>query len=91
MPPNPHLTRAIVGMAGLQAVVSLVPAARRLLGTTPLNIGDLLVIAAGVLLPLVVNEGTKPAAPVETEEEDDLQAEYSTDAVEDDTEKEEAR
>ena len=63
LPANPHLTRAILGMGGLQAVVSLVPAARRLLGTTPLGPLDLLAIGAGVLLPLVVNEATKPAAP----------------------------
>mgnify|MGYP003572079459 FL=1 len=70
LPPNPHLTRAILGMAALQAVVSLVPAARRLLGTTPLNVADLLVIAAGVVAPLIVNEGTKPSPPDETEDED---------------------
>jgi Ca2+-transporting ATPase len=92
LPPNPHLTRAILGMAGLQAVVSLVPAARRLLGTTPLNIADLLVIAAGVLLPLVVNEGTKPSAPepAETEGEEDIEAEYTVSAAVT-TEQEEAR
>jgi Ca2+-transporting ATPase len=89
LPPNPHLTRAILGMAGLQAVVSLVPAARRLLGTTPLNLPDLLVIAAGVLLPLVANEATKPAAPEETEE-DEIQAEYAVNTKEEDTEQEEA-
>jgi Ca2+-transporting ATPase len=61
--PNPHLTRAILGMAGLQALVSVVPAFRRLLGTTPMGPGDLVAIAGGVLLPLVVNEFSKPAAP----------------------------
>jgi Ca2+-transporting ATPase len=63
--PNPHLKRAILGMAGLQTVVSVVPAFRRLLGTTPLGIIDLAVIGAGTLLPLIVNEATKPPAPVE--------------------------
>jgi len=63
LPPNPHLTRAIIGMGGLQALVSALPSTRRLLGTTPLSINDILVIAAGVLLPLVVNEMTKPKAP----------------------------
>jgi Ca2+-transporting ATPase len=61
LPPNRHLTRAILGMGGLQVAVGLIPAARRLLGTTPLGPGDLLAIAAGVLLPLIVNEATKPA------------------------------
>ncbi|MDJ0807301.1 MAG: HAD-IC family P-type ATPase [Gammaproteobacteria bacterium] len=63
LPPNPHLTKAILGMGGLQAIVSLLPGARRLLGTTPLNPLDILVIAAGVLLPLIVNEMNKPALP----------------------------
>ncbi|MEA3274233.1 MAG: HAD-IC family P-type ATPase [Pseudomonadota bacterium] len=60
LPPNRHLTAAIGGMAALQAVVSLVPAARGLLGTTPLGIADLGAIGAGVLLPLIANEATKP-------------------------------
>jgi Ca2+-transporting ATPase len=63
LPPNRHLTRAVLGMAGLQAAVSLIPATRRLLGTAPLGWADLVAIAAGVLLPLLVNEATKPAPP----------------------------
>jgi P-type Ca2+ transporter type 2C len=59
--PNKHLTRAVLGMAALQVVVSLVPGARRLLGTVPLGWMDLAAIGAGVLLPLIVNEATKPA------------------------------
>jgi Ca2+-transporting ATPase len=58
--PNKHLTKAILGMAALQALVSVVPAARRLLGTTPLNLVDLVAIGSGVVLPLLVNEATKP-------------------------------
>ncbi len=61
LPPNKHLTRAILGMAALQAFVSVVPAARRLLGTTPLGLADLAAIGAGVVLPLIINEATKPA------------------------------
>jgi Ca2+-transporting ATPase len=60
--PNKYLNAAIAGMAGLQAIVSLVPGARRLLGTTPLAVVDLAVIGAGVLLPLLVNEATKTAS-----------------------------
>lgn len=63
LPPNKALTVAIGGMAALQAVVSLLPGARRLLGTTPLAMADLLIIGAGVLIPLILNEATKPAAP----------------------------
>ena len=68
--PNKHLTRAVLGMTALQAVVSLVPGARRLLGTTPLGPLDLAAIGAGVLLPLLINEGTKPTwkgSPAEAE------------------------
>jgi Ca2+-transporting ATPase len=64
LPPNPHLTKAILGMSGLQALVSLLPGARRLLGTAPLGPLDLLAIAAGVVVPLIVNEATKPAPPL---------------------------
>jgi Ca2+-transporting ATPase len=59
--PNKHLTRAVLGMAALQVVVSVVPGARRLLGTVPLGWMDLAAIGAGVILPLIVNEATKPA------------------------------
>jgi Ca2+-transporting ATPase len=78
LPPNPHLTKAILGMGALQAVVSVVPVFRRLLGTTPLGIADLGVIAAGVLLPLVVNETTKPTAPVAMNEDDEDETDEET-------------
>jgi Ca2+-transporting ATPase len=61
LPPNKHLRRAIIAMTVLQAIVSLTPAARRLLGTSPLGIADLVAIGAGVLGPLLVNDATKPA------------------------------
>ncbi len=60
LPPNKHLTAAIVGMAVLQVVVSVTPGARTLLGTTPLGMADLVAIGAGVLGPLIINEATKP-------------------------------
>jgi Ca2+-transporting ATPase len=69
LPPNPHLTKAILGMGGLQALVSLLPGARRLLGTAPLGAVDLLVIAAGVLVPLLINEATKPTPPASQDTE----------------------
>jgi Ca2+-transporting ATPase len=68
--PNRHLTRAILGMAALQAVVSVVPGARQLLGTVALGWADLAAIGAGVLLPLIVNEATKPGYPGTTVEKD---------------------
>jgi Ca2+-transporting ATPase len=63
LPPNPHLNKAILGMAGLQAVVSIMPGFRRLLGTAPMGVMDLFVILGGVLLPLAVNEASKSAMP----------------------------
>ncbi len=83
---NPHLIRVIGGMARLQAMVSTVPALRRLLGTSPLRPPDLLILAASVLLPLVVNELTKPSAPAqdgaEYAETGDSDAEFSLDREE---------
>jgi hypothetical protein len=47
-------------MGGLQFLVSVLPGARRLLGTTPLGVADIAVIAAGVFIPLMINEANKP-------------------------------
>ena len=69
LPPNKALLAAIGGMTVLQAIVSVVPGARRLLGTTPMGVTDLLIVAAGVLGPLIVNEATKPSAPPKVLEE----------------------
>ena len=71
LPPNPHLVKAIAGMGGLQFLVSALPGARRLLGTTPLGVADIAVIAAGVLVPLLVNEASKPGAAERTDADDD--------------------
>ncbi len=70
LPANPHLDKAILGMAGLQLVVNLLPGFRNILGTAPMGMADLLVTGAGVLGPLVVNEALKPALP-EIEPADD--------------------
>ena len=63
LPPNKALLAAIGGMTVLQAVVTVVPGARRLLGTTPMGLIDLVAVAAGVLGPLILNEATKPSVP----------------------------
>jgi Ca2+-transporting ATPase len=67
LPPNKHLTKAIVGTAALQGVVSYLPITRKLLGTTPMGLMDLAVIAAGVIGPLIINEATKPSYKPEKE------------------------
>jgi Ca2+-transporting ATPase len=61
--PNKHLQRAILGMLAAQALATWVPSLRRLLGTSPLGIVDLLVVGAGTLVPLLINEVTKPPLP----------------------------
>jgi Ca2+-transporting ATPase len=66
LPPNPHLVKAIAGMGGLQLLVSVLPGARRLLGTTPLGVADIAVIAAGVFIPLIINEASKPGNATQT-------------------------
>jgi Ca2+-transporting ATPase len=58
-PPNPYLNWALGGSLAAQGVISSVPALRRLLGTSPLGLADLGVVAAGALGPLLVNEGLK--------------------------------
>jgi Ca2+-transporting ATPase len=66
LPPNKYLWAANAGMIALQAIISFVPGARTIMGTTPLGMADLAAIGAGVLGPLLVNEFTKPTAPKET-------------------------
>ena len=63
LPPNKALLAAIGGMTILQGIVTVLPGARRLLGTTPMGLIDLVIVAAGVLGPLILNEATKPSAP----------------------------
>jgi Ca2+-transporting ATPase len=59
LPQNRQLMLAIVGSVGLQLVAHLIPGLRRLLGITPLGLGDLAAIVSGAVLPLIFNERTK--------------------------------
>lgn len=71
--PNPHLNKAILGMAGLQTIVSVVPGFRRLLGTAPMGIFDLLILAGSVMIPLAINEARKPAmTEIESMDEEEI-------------------
>jgi Ca2+-transporting ATPase len=58
LPPNPHLRVALGVSLALQSL-TVFPGLRGLLGTTPLGLLDTLVIGAGAVLPLLINETTK--------------------------------
>jgi Ca2+-transporting ATPase len=58
-PSNPRLNLALAGSLGAQLLVGAVPGLRRLLGSTPLAVTDLLMVALGALGPLLINEGLK--------------------------------
>lgn len=59
LPPNPYLSSALGLSLGAQLLTVLVPGLRKLLGTTPLGGRDALMIGAGAMLPLLINEVTK--------------------------------
>ncbi len=81
LPPNPPLRLAVGVSLALQSLTVLVPGLRRLLGTTPLGLLDSLVIGAGAVLPLLINESTKKFASPDLSAPSDL-AEGGTDSVE---------
>jgi Ca2+-transporting ATPase len=56
---NPYLNGALAGSLIAQLLITLTPQLRKLLGMTPLNGLDGLVIASGALIPLLVNEVIK--------------------------------
>lgn len=56
---NKYLHWALGGSFVVQALSMLIPGLRSLLGTTPIGLSDAMVICAGSLLPLLVNEATK--------------------------------
>ncbi|MGF1615021.1 MAG: HAD-IC family P-type ATPase [Gammaproteobacteria bacterium] len=59
LPANPYLDIGLTGSIVAQLLTVLVPGLRQLLGTTPLAVSDGLVVAAGAVAPLVVNEAIK--------------------------------
>jgi Ca2+-transporting ATPase len=59
--PNPYLNLAVGGSTVLQAASVLVPGLAGLLGNTRPGLIDLITIAGGAGLPLLVNEATKSA------------------------------
>ncbi|QRM32542.1 cation-transporting P-type ATPase [Microvirga sp. VF16] len=61
LPPNPTLSKILVGSAVAQSAVMLLPGVRSLMGLAPLGLGDRLVTLAGGLLPFALLETMKPA------------------------------
>lgn len=61
LPPNPYLSAAVGGSLALQVIALAVPGIRNLLGITPISLIDGVVIGGSAIIPLLVNETTKPA------------------------------
>jgi Ca2+-transporting ATPase len=59
LPPNRYLTGAMAGSFAMQGLAVAVPGLRNLLGITPINVADGVVIAGASCLPFIVNELTK--------------------------------
>jgi len=57
--PNHILTLTVAGSLALQAAAFAIPFLRNLLGITSISLVDSLVMGAGAVVPLLVNEGTK--------------------------------
>jgi Ca2+-transporting ATPase len=64
LPPNRYLTLALGGSLFFQMLTAVVPGLRSILGLSPVNLIDGLVISGTALLPMMVNEATKKP-PVE--------------------------
>ena len=59
LPPNRYLIGALAASYGAQSLVQLVPGLRNLLGLTKIDMSDLMVVAAGAVVPFFANEATK--------------------------------
>jgi Ca2+-transporting ATPase len=60
LPNNPYLTAALGGSLALQWISLATPGLRNLLHVTPINLMDGLVISGTSILPLIINEESKP-------------------------------
>jgi Ca2+-transporting ATPase len=59
LPHNPYLNYAIAGSGLLQAMAMFIPGLRNGLGATPLNVLDMLVVAGGAVVPMLINGSAK--------------------------------
>jgi Ca2+-transporting ATPase len=71
LPRNPYLEAAVLGSLGLQLLPLVVPGLGGLLKIAPLDGLDFLVIVLAAILPLLINEGTKPQ-PQSSESESNI-------------------
>ncbi|ABU57656.1 cation-translocating P-type ATPase [Roseiflexus castenholzii] len=55
-PPNPYMPLAVGSGLGLQAMATLLPGLRGILGTMPLGPLDWVIVAGAAIVPLIVNE-----------------------------------
>jgi Ca2+-transporting ATPase len=62
LPPNPYLAISLGGSIALQLLSAAVPGLRQLLRLAPIRAVDALVIGSSAIVPLLVNEATKPVA-----------------------------
>ena len=60
-PPNPYLTAAVAGSFGIQALAAVFPPLRAILRLAPIGPLDIAAIAAGAVVPMLVNESIKKA------------------------------
>lgn len=58
--PNRYLAIALSGSIGLQLLSVLIPGLQQLLRITPLSLMDAAIIGSSALVPLIVNEASKP-------------------------------
>jgi hypothetical protein len=58
---NPFLTASVAGSIALQGLALFAPPLRKLLGTTPVSLSDLIVIAGSAIAPALINDATKSA------------------------------
>jgi Ca2+-transporting ATPase len=66
--PNRHLRRAMIGLLGLQAAMSVLPQGRRLLGLKGLGAFDLIAAGALAIVPFMTIEGAKLLSRDESEQ-----------------------
>ena len=72
LPPNRILTIALIGSLALQLLSAIVPGLHTLLHLTPIHLEDAALIGVSALLPLLVNEVTKPSEQRTSDGEENL-------------------